>query len=216
MLTPEPTLRKLEDVLREEYFALLPHMRQTADSLEAEVRYLLIPFMRQLERHERIVVRARVKECESAIAALKRRNEFWRIAAAKAPMHSLMRLRDLVGVRVLAFPKRRIPEIDETLRARFANWTADPVPAAQGGSSSQALKYYGHRCAEDEICAEIQLMPLLIGLFWEVEHAALYKPAERLKGIESSLKMQATYKDVIRALENFEMEFETRVGAPQG
>jgi hypothetical protein len=206
--------RTLEDLLREEYCTLLPRIRCVAEALEAEVRYLLIPFMRRLENHERVVVRARVKECESAIASLKRRKEYWRFGDDGAPPLSLTALRDLAGVRVLAFPKRRVLEIDEAIRTRFASWTADPVPAVQGTANSVALKYYGHRCDGDGICAEIQLMPMLVGLFWEVEHAALYKPAERLRGVDLSLKMQSRYRDVIRALESFETDFESLAGAP--
>jgi hypothetical protein len=69
--------RTTEDQLRSEYFDLLPHIRRVADELETEVRYLLMPVMRHLESHEKIVVKARVKDCESAIGAIRRRPEYF-------------------------------------------------------------------------------------------------------------------------------------------
>jgi hypothetical protein len=57
-------------------------------------------------------------------------------------------------------------------------------------------------------------MSMLIGMFWEVEHAALYKPGERLRDMEVSLKMQDRNADVIRAMFAFETEFEALVATP--
>jgi hypothetical protein len=68
--------RTMEDRLRSEYFALLPHLRRVTDEMETEVRYLLLPMMRNLESHEKVVVKSRVKECESAIGAICRRPEY--------------------------------------------------------------------------------------------------------------------------------------------
>jgi len=67
--------RTAEDYLRDEYFALLPRIRETAEEIEAEVRYLLVPLLRGREQHERIVVKSRIKECESAITSLRRRQD---------------------------------------------------------------------------------------------------------------------------------------------
>src|SRR5689334_6797839 len=105
--------RTIEDQLRSEYFELLPHVRRVADELETEVRYLLMPVMRHLESHEKIVVRSRVKDCESAIASLGRRPEFLELGEPGREWPTLRTLKDLAGVRILAFPKRRVSEIDE-------------------------------------------------------------------------------------------------------
>jgi ppGpp synthetase/RelA/SpoT-type nucleotidyltranferase len=117
-------------------------------------------------------------------------------------------LKDLAGVRILAFPKRRVIEIDEALRDRFGTWTADPVPAAPDNANLLALKYHGFCNSHCHVRAEIQLMSMLIGLFWEVEHGALYKPGERLRQVEISTKMQKHYAEVIQALSSFEQKFE--------
>jgi ppGpp synthetase/RelA/SpoT-type nucleotidyltranferase len=201
--------RTIDDQLRSEYFDLLPHIRRVADEVETEVRYLLIPVMRNLESHEKIVVKSRVKDCESAIDALRRRPEFFQLDNPRGEPASLRSLKDLAGVRVLAFPKQRVLEIDEALRARFSNWTADPVPPPPGTANLLALKYHGFCSPHCQVRAEIQLISMLIGLFWEVEHGALYKPGEQLRKAEIATKMQKHYADVVRALSSFEQEFET-------
>ncbi len=55
---------------------------------------------------------------------------------------------------------------------------------------------------------EFQIVPMLTGLFWEVEHDAIYKPSPRLKGVSKSLEMKECSKDVLKALKSFEEKFE--------
>ena len=50
---------------------------------------------------------------------------------------------------------------------------------------------------------------MLIGLFWEVEHSAMYKPPPPLKGKADSEPMQMLRKDVEDVLLRFETEFES-------
>ena len=70
------TTRSVEDTLREEYSDLLPDIRRTVGELDARARYAMMPIALGLKlRHEQIVVRSRVKDCESAIGALRRRQE---------------------------------------------------------------------------------------------------------------------------------------------
>ena len=67
--------RTVEDKLREEYFDLLPTIRRIAEQLEAEIKYYILPITRDLDPFERVVVRSRIKECESAVDSLRRRQE---------------------------------------------------------------------------------------------------------------------------------------------
>ena len=67
--------RTVEDRLREEYFELLPDVRRVAEHLEAEVRYSILPICRRLGKYERVVVTSRVKNCDSALDSLRRRQE---------------------------------------------------------------------------------------------------------------------------------------------
>jgi ppGpp synthetase/RelA/SpoT-type nucleotidyltranferase len=206
--------RKPEDTLREEYFALLPQIRLVAEELEAEIRALLVPLMRGWESHERVTVKSRIKECESAIAALRRRQELVELEQTTPSPRSLRMLNDLVGVRILAFPKLRVSAIEEAVRARFCDWIADHVPPAAGTAIPMALKYHGYCKTHCHIRAEIQLMPMLVGLYWEVEHGALYKPGDRLRGLEVSEHMKERNADLIRAMHAFEDQFETLTFAP--
>jgi hypothetical protein len=209
--------RVIEDYLREEYSRLLPGVRRVTAELETQVRHLLLPVTRSVAAHEKLLVKSRVKECESAIESLMRRTElvaFPRESQIIIP--SLSSLNDLAGVRILAFPKCRVVEIDRLLRRRFADWTPDPVPPLPGSANSLAFKYHGHLPDSCGVRGEIQLMSMLVGMFWEVEHAALYKPGEQLRGMGITLRMQPHYADVIRALHLFEDEFEmVAVGTPQ-
>jgi hypothetical protein len=41
-------------------------------------------------------------------------------------------LKDLAGVRVLAFPHKRLKEIDVELQEPFGTWTPDPVLSEEG------------------------------------------------------------------------------------
>ena len=199
--------RTTEDRLREEYFSLLPCIRRTTEELETEVRYLLFPVVRELERHERVVIRCRVKECESAIGALRRRQESGTFNDELTNL-SLTTLNDLAGLRVLAFPRHRLLQCDALIRKRFMAWKSDPVPAAHESTQILAHKYHGLCGAHASVRSEIQILSMLIGLFWEVEHGALYKPAPRLSRIDGSLEMRARNAEVIRALCAFEEQFE--------
>jgi hypothetical protein len=203
--------RTVEDQLREEYFALLPEMTRLAEHLKTQIQYSILPITRQLKNHETLVVKSRVKECNSAIDSLRRR---YRDHGAifdpdQSADYTLLSLHDLVGVRVLAFPSRRATEIDLLLRSQFNDWTSDPVIDKETGQQL-ALKYYGPY-AESKIWlnCEYQIVSTLIGLFWEVEHAAIYKPAPHFKGLEPVMREQTSA--VNSALKAFEDEFERQI-----
>jgi ppGpp synthetase/RelA/SpoT-type nucleotidyltranferase len=201
--------RTIEDRLREEYFQLLPEIRRVAGQLQTQINYQLLPISNALEPYERVMVKSRVKECESAVDALRRRSQE---AAAfdddQPTKYSLTSLNDLAGLRVLVFPRRRIPEIDRVLRTIFASWTADPVTV---DGEVLALKYHGYSEASERIRGEYQIVSMLTGLFWEVEHSAIYKPAPRVRKVVRTLAMEQRSKGVSDALRAFEDEFESLI-----
>jgi hypothetical protein len=206
------TERTVEDRLREEYFELLPDIRRVAEYLEANIRYSILPVSSRLAKHERLDVSSRVKECESAVAKLRRRQEGGAFDRTRREAYSVTSLHDLAGLRVLAFPRSFLPEIDRELRQRFPAWIADPVRGSREADEPIALKYYGHcEAVSRKVFAEYQIVPMLTGLFWEVEHAAIYKPDPRLKGVVGSRKMQQRTQEVLEALRAFEEEFETLI-----
>ncbi len=201
------TERTVEDCLREEYFALLPEARAVADELETRVRYLLLPLSTKLLRYEQLVVTSRVKDCESALQALRRRQEGRTFDPGKSDSYTLTNLRDLAAVRVLAFPPGRLIEADDMLRSHFASWNSDPVLDDDTGETI-ASKYHGYCAASAKLHGELQIVPMLIGLFWQVEHSTMYKPSSQLKGIDGSPQMQQRRGGVLKALRAFEDEFE--------
>lgn len=180
--------RTVEDRLREEYFDLLPDIRRVASELEAEVKHSLVPISRGLPSYERLVVTSRIKECESAVDSLRRRQESATFDSGQPELYALNRLNDLAGVRVLGFPRSRLAEADRELRNRFPTWNADPLPGCDDDDEPLALKYYGYCQASEKIRAEFQIVPMLTALFWEVEHSVIYKPAPRLRGVARSLE----------------------------
>ena len=199
--------RTVEDHLREEYFGLLPKIKAVAEELEAQVRFCLLPLSTKLQTYERLEIQSRVKDCESGIQSLRRRIEGATFDRDRSDSYTLASLHDLAGVRVLAFPPGRLIEADTILRERFPNWTPDHV-FDKTTSDTLAFKYYGNCRADAKVCGEYQVVSMLTGLFWQVEHAALYKLSPELKGLEGSLEMEERRSAVYEALREFEESFE--------
>src|SRR5262249_30356538 len=121
-------------------------------------------------------------------------------------------LKDLAGVRVLAFPDHCLREIDCQVRERFPQWVADPVRLTTTDAHRLAQKYSGYCDAMSRVRAEIQVVPMLVGLFWQVEHSALYKPAYHPRKMDRmEEELTACNDEVIRALQAFERAFSNRV-----
>jgi ppGpp synthetase/RelA/SpoT-type nucleotidyltranferase len=200
--------RTIEDRLREEYFALLPEIQLVVEQLETEIRHRLLPILQALNPYERILVTSRVKECESAVDAMRRRQEGGIFDREQPEQYTLKNLNDLAGVRVLVFPRSRVSEIDEALRERFSSWTSDPVLGFDDEDAPVALKYHGYCDASSRVRGESQIVPMLTGLFWEIEHSTMYKPTPELKGVAENHGMQQRTQEVLDALKKFEEEFE--------
>jgi len=202
--------RRIDDRLRAEYFELLPEMRRVLWQLEAEIRFHTLPILHGLKDAEQLVIRSRIKDCESALnSAVRRRKrkpsegEGRDFDPETPEEYSLLSLEDLAGVRVLAFPNRILGEVDSVLRDRFQDWTYKPI---RDRGEVLAPKYFG-TClgASSKVCGEYQIVPMLLGLFWEVEHSAMYK----FKAVARSKEMQSSRTKVIEALAQFEKGVES-------
>jgi ppGpp synthetase/RelA/SpoT-type nucleotidyltranferase len=210
------TPRTVEDRLREEYALLSPEIKRVLHQLRTDVTYLLLPVTLSLRHHERIQVEARVKECDSAIDSLRRRQEE-RVFDKKSPSkYSLTHLPDLVGARVFVFPRSLLDRVHTLVRTRYEDWTSDPV---ESGTPTKLLarKYHGFCATSVNIRAEIQIMSLLTGLFWRVEHGTLYKPRDAaLKGASKKVAIGNRVNRVYAAFDGFEnalqLELENDVG----
>ncbi len=196
--------------LRDEYFKLLPDLHKILEELEAKISYALIPIKKKLKRHESIVMQSRVKNCESAIASLKRKQQGG-FSPDKADEYSLLELEDLAGVRVLVFPRRHIQKIDSLISELLRDWTFDPIKREDSSVKILVNKYFGYIDPEKKIYCEYQIAPMLIGLFWQVEHAALYKPSLELKGIEEYYPVLKERENIYDAFSEFEKRFEELV-----
>ena len=171
-----------------------------------------MPLSKQLKNHERLLVTARVKDCESALQKLRRDLQFATFDSDQPEQYSLTSLKDLAGIRVLAFPRGQLSEIDSALRTIF-RWNADPVMG--DGEEVLALKYSGYCTASSNIMGEYQIVSMLIGLFWEVEHSVMYKPDPDLRGVAKHPKMVKERTSVLKSLKSFEEQFETLLQAGQ-
>lgn len=85
------------------------------------------------------------------------------------------------------------------------------MPTGSQDSDVIALKYSGRWNPDDPFRAEVQVVSLLVGLFWEVEHAAIYKPNPNLRGVAKSIEMSRKVAAVETALREFEIEFQRLV-----
>ena len=104
---------------------------------------------------------------------------------------------------------RTVAEND--LSKQFSSWISDPVPADDESEEPLAFKFHGYCVSSNKVRAELQIVPMLTGLFWQIEHSTIYKPAPQLKGVVRSLEMRQRTSDVLRALRAFENEFERLV-----
>ncbi|MGH9422473.1 MAG: hypothetical protein ACRD3J_21030, partial [Thermoanaerobaculia bacterium] len=96
------------------------------------------------------------------------------------------------------------------LEPRLSGWRGDHISKSTE-ETPIAFKYHGLWSSTDSFRSELQIVSLLIGLFWEVEHSAIYKPAPRLQGIARSIAMQDRNNAVVTALQQFEQEFDRKI-----
>lgn len=96
--------RQVEDRLRAEYVDLLPSMQRTLTALVTEVNHILLSAVLTLDRYEQILVKGRIKDSESAVNALRRRQELGMFDVDHGERFSLTTLPDLVGIRVSPSP----------------------------------------------------------------------------------------------------------------
>ncbi len=198
--------------LREEYNNLLPSMRIIKEQIEAEVRYALLPIRKKLQSHQMIDVVCRIKGCESAIDSLKRRQEGSTFDIDHIDHYSLTNLKDLVGVRVLFFPDAICSDIDKILKKKFNTWKKDHI-LNMSNDDVLAYKYYGFMKKKDSIYSEYQIVPMLIGLFWVVEHSTTYKPKPEYRGIAKAPEMEIVKNKVYLALKDYGDKFEQLMNA---
>ena len=83
------SVRQVEDRLRAEYVDLVPSMQRTLTALLTEVNHILLSAILTLDPYEQIVVKGRLKDSESAVDALRRRQEMGRFDVKQGESYSL-------------------------------------------------------------------------------------------------------------------------------
>ena len=190
--------------MREEYFLLSSETGRVLHQLQTDVAYLLLPVTLGLKHHERIHVEARAKECDSAINALRRREEARQFDEDAPTKYTLTHLPDLVALRVLVFPRSRLEDVRTIVRTKFADWIPDPVKTGSP-PRFRAWKYHGFCSTSSRVRAEVQVVPMLTGLFWQIEHDALYKPRDPvLRGAAEKPIIRARTERVYDAFDELE------------
>jgi hypothetical protein len=203
---PESELEAgVRNQLREEYRRLLPTIRRVSIQLETEIRYRVLSILHDLQSYEQVIVKSRVKDCESAIRKLVPEGNIF----DPDREYSMLHLHDLAGVRILVFPAKRVAQIDQEIRRHqpFDRWTPKPLKYARGFLS--APKYYGAFDAIDvSLNAEYQIVPMLMGNLWDVEHSAMYKPFGWAKGADRDHDLKTLRTKIEVALTRFERRFD--------
>jgi hypothetical protein len=92
------------------------------------------------------------------------------------------------------------------LRKVFPEW--DPDTFQGDPQETLGYKYSGFCRVSKKVRGEYQIVSMLVGLFWEVEHSAIYKPLPEMRGAIRTSSMQERTQEVIRSLAAFEEEFE--------
>lgn len=198
--------------LKHEYEELLPKMKKLQSLLDASLRWYLKDEMVSLTHSERIDISSRFKNCESAINKLKRILRNKKEGESKSsidPNHyySLTKLKDLVGIRISVFPASKVKIFRQLIADKFADWQEDVDPKH---SEISFYKFHGllpHPEYNDIKC-EIQIVPMLIGKFWDVEHFMLYKPKPADKNASEHAQMAHIKEDIYGKFKEFEECFE--------
>ena len=202
------TQRTVEDRLREEYFELGSDIKRVLCELQTAVAFLLLPMTLKLKHHERIQIESRVKDCESAINSLRRREEALEFDEDAWERYTLTSLPDLAALRVLVFPRSYVADVNSIVREQFHQWTCDPVRTGNP-PVFRAWKYHGFCATSAKVQAEIQVVPMLTGLFWRVEHGAFYKPRDEvLRGVANKAVMRERTGRVYEAFDALEETLE--------
>lgn len=188
--------------LRQEYFELKAPMCNEHRRLDSDARCFLKELEYGLKEHERIGIESRIKDCDSAVDSLRRKQPGRDFVDGES--YSLKQLKDLVGLRILAFPASVMEAVNNIVLEKFGDWKADH----KKHGAMQVYKYYG-ALGFEKIPCEIQVVSMLTGKFWDVEHSALYKPSSAFKGaIEANFEIRDLYEEVMNKLAEFETAFE--------
>ena len=157
---------EIEKWIQEEYKNLRPALNKLRKKVKKEIRTCLSDFTQSLEPWQRIEIRSRIKECNSAIDSLRKRN-----------FHTLNDLVDLVGIRIVVFPASLAEKVEGVLIDYFKTLVPDHYFYAKNEIAFR--KYNGLTDDTTKIKCEIQIMPEILYSLVEVEHDFFYKVPDK-------------------------------------
>lgn len=105
----------------------------------------------------------------------------------------------------MVFPAGLITKVNKIITTKFRSWKSDHHKL---GKTILCKKYDGLPSKKLKIRCEIQIISMLTGAFWDIEHFALYKPDPAYKGMKENLTMRRLRDEVLVKLAEFEKSFE--------
>ncbi|MBU3955132.1 hypothetical protein KJ633_01590 [bacterium] len=159
-------LRGEYDSNKEKYYKLLSHSKTTVKNI---LKNLII----NSKAFEQIEVVGRIKTFERCIAKLKKAKE----ANYLDDEVKLAEITDIIGIRILTFPNKYIEKIIEIIKKDIVGYKISKE------DNKEEIDFYKTYITStltgfENIQVEIQILPYLLGKYWDIEHELIYKPQD--------------------------------------
>lgn len=193
----------IESQLQLEYLKIANKLYKAQEYIEIEIKHTIKTQLLKAVHANKILISSRVKDCNSAIISLKKKEEGRVFRDNK--QYSITQLNDLIGIRVSVFPLTLLELVKTPLLDYLdSNFEKQFQTDHTTIEKYDIYKYRGIHNQFSEFKCEIQLIPMLISKFWDIEHDVFYKPASP----HDAPPMKDAYYAVINSLYNFERTYE--------
>lgn len=169
--------------LRKEYDNYLRQAKKLYEYGKREIAHLLSKKLFELEDHEKVKITGRIKTFDKCLIKLTREAGYIPEDA------SIFSVEDIIGLRIAVFPNSIIRDIQEIIDKEY------PSAERDHRREPYRLQYYVNieELGISNNKVEIQVMPYLLGSYWDVEHG-LY---DSMKYGNSSEKWRETRLAII-------------------
>ncbi len=193
----------VESRLQLEYLKVASALYKAKEYIEIEIKHTIKTQLLEAVHANKILISSRVKDCNSAITALKKKEEGRVFRDGR--QYSITQLNDLIGLRISVFPLTLLELVQSPLLSYLENNFEQPFQTDHTTIENYDIyKYRGIHNQFSEFNCEIQLIPMLISKFWDTEHDVFYKPASP----HDAPPMKEAYDAVIKSLYSFEKTYE--------
>ena len=180
-------MKILSNDTAKEYSNKIEKFKKIEEKLYFEVCHFLSDDKYNLNEFQHIEITSRIKSYSSAEKKL--RNQLELTAHDKS---SIFDLDDIIGIRISVFPLTLLRNIEKKLDEKFKSWKKEK-------SCHGRYSVYKHRSNYEKANCEIQLVPMLVGKFWDVEHSVIYKSK-----LSKNEDLNKSYDVIINALHDYE------------